>query len=407
MTRKPPLLTAEFFANNRRRLAETALDGGVLVLAGHRAMQAAADISFPFVQEPNFYYLTGISAPDWMLVYDSLRDHTWLVRPRISEIERIFDGELSDEAVLGISGANEVIVADGFEPLLRQLARRHSTVYGLSPLKVDSMMLNPATNNLHQQLLRVFDSVIDVRLELARLRAIKQPIEVRMLQQAVAITAKGFSAAHHALSDCRAEYGLEAIFTAEFRRHNTQHAYSPIVASGPNATTLHYTANNQPFGRHSLVLCDIGAQWCGYAADVTRMLPIGRVTKRQRQVYDALLSAQQAIIDFIGPNVGMAQYQTFVDQTMHAALRQLGLMDQAFNETTYRRYFPHAISHGLGLDVHDRLGAARVFKPGMVLTVEPGIYIEEEGIGMRIEDDIYVSETGRRNLTAAISTTLD
>ena len=402
------VLDGQFFVGNRRRVA-TKLDGGVLVISAHDSLQASADIAHPFRQESNFYYLSGLDSPRWKLVYDSQRDYCWLVRPHYSQVERLFDGVLDDEVALSSSGADKVIDDSEFEALLRQLSRRHSAVYGLAPQKASdySFHLNPAPARLHGQLERIFSSVIDARKTLAQVRACKQPIEIQMIESAIKITARSFEAAKQQAVDLKSEYELEAVFTHQFRNANTNHAYQPIVASGENALLLHYGANNQRFGRRKLVLCDVGAQYANYAADITRMIAIKPPTKRQYEVYQALLAAQQSIIADIETGMSVERYHKMTDQHMKQALISLGLMTSQSDESVYRKYLPHAVSHGLGIDVHDSLGGTKTLDESMVITVEPGIYIREEGIGMRIEDDILITDNNARNLSSAISTSLD
>lgn len=398
----------KFFASNRQRVAAK-LDGGILVITAHDSLQSVADMAYPFRQESNFYYLTGLDSPRWKAVYDSKRNYCWLVRPHYSQMERLFDGVLDDETALSTSGANQVIDETEFESLLRQLARKHASVYGLAAQKSSqySFYLNPAPARLYGQLERNFAKVIDVRKLLDQVRALKQPSEIKLIEKAVDITAIAFAEAKQQAESMKSEYELEAVFTYLFRRANTSHAYEPIVASGRNALLLHYGANNQRFARSNMVLCDIGAQYGHYAADITRMIALKPPTKRQYAVYLALLEAQQAIIADIETDMPVELYQQMTDKHMHSALIKLGLMTNDWDENLYRKYFPHAVSHGLGLDVHDSLGGTRTLRESMVLTVEPGIYIEQEGIGMRIEDDILIGQKAARNLSASISTSLD
>lgn len=401
-------LSSDFFKNNRRHLGAS-ISGGLLVVTAYDAMQAVSDMAQPFRQEPNFYYLTGLTSARWKMIYDASRDYCWLVRPHMSQIEKTFDGALSDEDAIERSGANTVIDESEFETVLRQQAKHHSAVYTVEQLKVAdySFWLNPALGKLQAQLDRCFSGVVDVRKTLARQRALKQPEELQMIRQAVKITAEAFRIAKQQIGEVRSEYQLEAIFTGHFRSSNAVHAYDPIVASGARANVLHYTANNQSFGRNQLVLCDIGAEYEGYASDVTRILAIRPPTKRQAEVYQALLTAQRAIIAGITPHMPVTEYQSMVDGHMHQAFKSLKLMGDEWDEKRCRRYMPHAVSHGMGIDVHDSLGETRTLEPQMVLTVEPGIYIAEEGIGMRIEDDIVITDKGPENLTAMISTNLE
>ena len=208
------------------------------------------------------------------------------------------------------------------------------------------------------------------------------------------------------LSKLKTEYEVEAEFTYYFRRHNAQHAYDPIVAAGGNACTLHYGDNAARLKKRELLLMDIGARSDGYPADITRTWAIGEPTKRQREVHAAVQEAQQRIIALIAPDLAVDAYQREVDEIMIDALMKLGLMKSRNDEKAYHRYFPHAVSHGLGVDVHDSLGRPKRLLVDMVLTVEPGIYIPEEGIGVRIEDDILVAPGGHENLSGALSTEL-
>lgn len=181
------------------------------------------------------------------------------------------------------------------------------------------------------------------------------------------------------------------------------YAYEPIVAAGANALTLHYTRNNNPLPKNGLLLIDAAARVGGYCADITRTYAIGTPTAREVAVHAAVEKAHFAIINLIKPGLALSEYQDKSDEIMKEALRSLGLLKKPED---YRKYFPHAISHGLGIDVHESFGGYTEFMPGMVLTVEPGIYIPEEGIGVRIEDDILVTETGNENLSGDLPTGL-
>jgi len=246
--------------------------------------------------------------------------------------------------------------------------------------------------------------VIDCRKDLAQLRAIKQPEEIKAIQRAIRLTVDGFEHIKQAIESHGYEYEIEAEFSYFFRSHGASgHAYEPIVAAGKNACTLHYVANNDPIKKNSMVLMDIGAEVDGYAADITRTIQKGVATKRQLAVHAAVEEAQRRIIQLLEPELSVEEYQRSVDEIMSEALKRLGLYA---GEESLRRYMPHAVSHGLGIDVHDSLGGTRYLQPDMVLTVEPGIYIPEEGIGVRIEDDILITDKSHRNLSQRLSTSL-
>jgi len=398
-----------FFAFNRDQLT-TKLKGGIVVMTAYAGMQRSNDMSFGFEQEANFWWLTGIEQPDWWLVLDGTRHKSWLVAPTLSKSHEIFDGSLSYEDAKKISGVDEVIASDDAKSLLRDLAKKHSVVHTLGEQPYAEYLdfsLNPAGRKLHEMLERTFNSVQDCRKDLAKLRAIKQPEEIMRMKKVINLTIAAFEDVKAGLEAFSYEYEVEAEFSYGFRRKGAKgHAYDPIVAAGKNACTLHYVDNDAKLKKRELLLLDIGARQGGYAADITRTYAMGEPTKRQRDVHAAVQSAQAEIIKLLRPDLSVEQYQRDVDKIMAGALLSLGLMKALDDETNLRKYFPHAISHGLGVDVHESLGAPRFFQPGMLLTVEPGIYIPEEGIGVRIEDDILVTEKGRTNLSARLSTDL-
>jgi Xaa-Pro aminopeptidase len=399
----------KFFASNRDQLT-TKLKGGIVVLTAYTEMQRSNDTAFAFEQEANFWWLTGIEVADWWLIIDGTRHKSWLVAPTLSKSHEIFDGSLSPEKAKKISGVDEVIARDDAKSLLRDLAKKHSVVHTLGEQPYAEYLdfsLNPAGRKLHEMMERTFNSVQDCRKDLAKLRTIKQPEEVAHMKKVINLTIAAFEEVKAGLDAMSYEYEVEAEFSYLFRRKGAKgHAYDPIVASGKNACTLHYGSNSDKMKKRELLLLDIGARHEGYAADITRTYALGEPTKRQRDVHAAVQRAQAEIIKLLRPELSVEEYQRDVDRIMTEALMSLGLMKNADDEAGFRKYFPHAISHGLGIDVHESLGAPRSFQAGMLLTVEPGIYIPEEGIGVRIEDDILITDKGRTNLSARLSTDL-
>lgn len=401
-------MNTDFFAGNRARLIEK-LRGGVVVLTAFTAQQRRDDMSFAFEQEGNFWYLSGVEYADWRLIIDGTRGKTWLVAPEVDAVHQVFDGSLDHAAARQTSGVDEVIDHTASERLLRDLARKHSVVYTLGdPPYAEhfDFALNPAPRKLREELDRIFTTTRDCQKELAELRAIKQPSEVEAIKKAIKLTTDTFQTIHEHLTDFHTEYELEAEFSYLFRRKGALgHAYDPIVATGGNACTLHYVANHDRLRKGQLVLIDIGARLGGYAADVTRTYAYGEPSKRTREIHEAVQVAQAKIVGLLGPGVSVMEYQQGVDTIMKHTLHELGLTKNTDDDAAYRHYMPHAVSHGLGIDVHDRLGAPRVFQPGMVLTVEPGVYVPEKSIGVRIEDDILITEHGVQNLSSRLPTT--
>ncbi len=398
-------MNQEFFRRHRKLLIAELGKDSLVILTAYALLQKSGDMAAPFLQEAHFWWLTGIDEPGWILVIKG--EKSWLLAPGVSEQQRIFEGGLTDVDAKRISGVDEVIESRNAKDFLEQIAHQTQQVFtlGKDPYqKYYSFVVNPAQVRLGRALKKQYASVSDCRAAIGRLRAIKSHEEVAAIQRAVNLTVEAFAQVGKNIKNYTHEYEIEADFTHFFRsRGATGHAYEPIVASGKNACTLHYAQNQAPLRRGGLVLIDIGSRTTGYAADITRTYALGKPTAREKAVHAAVEKAHFAIIDLIKPGVTLRDYQNQSDEIMKDALRRLGLLKKPED---YRRYFPHAISHGLGVDVHDSLGGYKEFQPGMVLTVEPGIYIPEEGIGVRIEDDILVTEDGYENLSASLPTSL-
>lgn len=402
-------MKSAFFTNNRQKLRQV-LGSSPIILTAYAQLQRGNDAAFKFEQEANFWWLSGIEAPDWQLIIDGSRHKSWLVAPDIDEVHRVFDGSLSPEEALRTSGVDAVLTRAEAEEKIAELARQHAVVFTLGDdpyAEHYDFSRNPAPDALKRRLSRTFADVRSVRREMSRLRAIKQPEEIAAIECAIAVTIDAFQSVRPLLGNLRYEYEVEAEFSYYFRRHGAAgHAYDPIVASGAHACTLHYDTNSGALVDRELLLLDIGARHEGYAADITRTYAIGRPTERQAAVHRAVAEAQRTIIALLKPGLAIKDYHESVDMIMQDTLLSLGLIKSRDDTASYRHYFPHAVSHGLGIDVHDSLGAPERLEPGMVLTVEPGVYIPEESIGVRIEDDVLITADGHRNLTAALSTEL-
>ena len=400
-------MKADFFQYNRQRLSE-ALEGGVIVLTAYTKMQRSNDAASAFDQEANFWWVSGIDTADWWIIIDGSRHKSWLVSPDVDAVHHVFDGILSAEEAKSISGVDAVMTHEQAKDMLRQLAKQHSIVYTLGDqphAEQYDFVQNPAPKKLHEQLSRSFATVRDCRKELAVLRAIKQPEEITAITKAVNLTIEAFEIVKSKINSFSYEYQIDAEFSYHFRRHGAEgHAYDPIIASGGNACTLHYGDNSAKLKKSQLILMDVGVRYGGYAADITRTYAYGDITKRQQAVHERVAEAHLEIIDLLGPDVTVEAYQQDVRRIMMSALCELKLATSSDDSAAYGRYFPHAVSHGLGIDVHDSLGAPRYLRPGMILTVEPGIYIPEENIGVRIEDDIVITDSGHRNVSARLST---
>lgn len=402
-------LDASFFAHNREQAMQK-LEGGLLVAAGYTGMQRGNDSEFRFEQESNFWYLSGVEFPDWWLIMDAKRGKAWLVEPEIDETHRLFQESLFADDAKRISGISDVITHNQAMSMLRTAARSHQLVYTIghsSYVEYFNFTLNPAIQNMHRTLERTFAKVRDFRPTLDKIRAIKQPIEIEKMQAAIDLTTVTFQEMKKKFQNYKHEYEIEADLNYAFRATGgSGHAFDPIIAGGANATVAHYFTNNSALKKGSLVMMDIGVRLDGYCSDITRTWAFGRPTKRQQAVHRAVQSAQAQIIALLKPGLSIEEYHQKSDSIFKQEMIGLKLMRSIDDDEAYRRYFPYALSHGLGVDVHDSLGRPEEFQPGMVLTVEPGIHIGDEGIGVRIEDDILITETGHRNLSAKLSTDL-
>lgn len=399
------LLTVKssFFKHNRHALQEKLGSGALIVVTGYSEMQHTHDMAAPFVQEGNFWYLSGIEAPDWWLIIEG-SGTSFAVAPDINSVKQTFDGSLDVKTAKAISGVDRVIGRDEAAGMIRSSARAHSLVYTVDQPKFirehSGFHLNPAQHELRQLLERSYPKVQDCMRELATLRTIKQPEEIEAITQAVSLTMNAFKKMKTEIGIYKYEYEAEACLTHEIRRHGASgHAYQPIVAGGEHACTLHYVQNDAHVEKRSLLLFDVGARWGGYCADISRTYAIAKPLRRAAAVHDAVREAQAEIIALMEPGLGFVEYQRQVDDIMGVALTKLKLDPEKLHD-----YMPHAVGHGLGIDVHDTLAGYDSLQPGMVLTVEPGIYLPMEGIGVRIEDDILITKSGHKNLSGSLDT---
>ncbi|MBI2588849.1 aminopeptidase P N-terminal domain-containing protein [Candidatus Saccharibacteria bacterium] len=396
---------ADFFRGNRRRLPVKA-GTDLIVIAANGLLQSSADNTFPFKQNSNFWYLTGIDEPDTVLVINGT-DEFLIVPPR-DKIRVIFDGAIDKLALSQTSGINQVMDnKDGWLHLASILKKTKKAGTILPPPPYVRQMgfhTNPAPARLRRRIKTINKKIafIDLRQQLANMRIIKQLPELAALQKAVDITVDSFKEVLARRQKFDWEYQIAADLDASFRRRGANGpAFPTITASGPNACILHYNSNNHKLRSKDLVLIDAGAEVSHYASDITRTIALATPSVRQQEVFDAVLSVQKFAISLLKPGAVLEDYTAKIDKFMGDQLLSLGLIKKN-NAKNVRQYWPHSVSHFLGLDVHDGRGWHQPLAAGMVLTVEPGIYIPEEGIGIRIEDDILITDTGNKVLSAAL-----
>jgi len=338
------------------------------------------------------------------------RDKEFLIVPRREQIREAFDGAVSQEQLKRRSGISEIYDdTDGWEQISKRLRKvRHVATLSVLPPYIDryGLYVNPARAALVQRLKATKDGLelLDISAHISRLRMVKQPEELAAIQAAIDITVKSMKEACKPakLHKYGHEYELEAELTRGFRRRGASgHAFDPIVAGGKRACMLHNVANDGVFSADELVVVDVGAEVEHYAADITRTYSLGQPSRRQQAVHAAVLDVQQFAFGLLKPGVLLKDYEQTIEHYMGEKLRELGLIKSISHEAV-RQYYPHATSHFLGLTVHDTGDYERPLEPGVVLTVEPGIYIPEEGLGIRIEDDILITDKAIRILTAKL-----
>ena len=400
--------TSQFFANNRANLRQLFTGTAPIIFTANGLMQRSGDTTFSFAQDASFWYLTGIDHPDVVLVMD--KNQEYLIIPELDKVAEFFDGAIDPSRLSQISGIKDVYPAsEGFKKLADRVKKvKHVATLAALPTYEEHYRFysSPARAYLVSRL-KSFNpnlELLDLGFHLSRLRMIKQPPELEAIKAAITITEQAIKLTMKPkkLANYNFEYELEADLTRLIRiKGATGYGFSPIVASGINGCTLHSTANEATIANKSLVLVDMGAEVEHYAADISRTYIKGSASKRQQVVHAAVLEVQDYALSLLKPGVILKDYEQKVAMYMGEKLRELGLI-KIINQDNVRRYFPSATSHFLGLNVHDVGDYARPLEPGVVLTVEPGIYIQDEAIGVRLEDDVIITEDGIQNLTASL-----
>ena len=391
-----------FLAARREALAREVGTGVVIVRsAEERSIEGDYPQDSDYREHNDFFYLTGLEAPGgWFAVSvkDSAVVEARLFLPaRNPDSERWTGPKLGpDSTAVRLSGVAEVHSADSAAVLIGRLVRplgSPARTGGVYLLKNEAALEDPFT----KQLILGSTTVRDVRPVMARLRLVKDADEVARLRKAIDITAEAQREVMKAAAPGMWEYELEAVIEFTFRRRGAERVGFPsIVGSGINSTTLHYDKSRRQTKPGDVVVMDIGAEYGYYSADVTRTIPItGKFTERQRRIYDLVYATQQAAIDSTRPGMTIARLSQIAQDYMRTHSGDL------CGSEPCNRYYIHGLSHWLGMDVHDVGGSLSVpLRPGMVFTIEPGIYIPEEELGVRIEDDILVTEAGAEVLSA-------
>jgi Xaa-Pro aminopeptidase len=416
------MFSPNFFKNNRKRLLEKT-KADLIVLTASGLVQSSNDETHPFIQDSNFWYLTGVQEPDIVAVFSGAEE--FLIVPNRDKIRIIFEGDVNKAELAKISGINKVMdEREGWKRLRQLLKKSVATVAPPAAyIRRAGFYTNPARARLIKRLKngRNGFEITDLRSELAEMRMYKQEPEVRAISKSLDIAIKSFKDVLSRRKDFEYEYQVEAAMNCNFRYFGGEGpSFATIAASGKNACILHYREHKNKLKREELLLIDAGTSFSHYASDLTRTIALRPPSERQQAVYDAVLSIQKYAFGLIKPGLSFKDYHLAIDKFSAEKLKELGLIKKKDDDQKLRKYCPHGVSHFLGLDVHDvadyrpkkkvsegtnRTAAFNEFRfqPGIVLTVEPGIYIPEEGIGIRIEDNILVTNDGNEVLSAGLS----
>lgn len=416
-------IDSKLFTQNRKRFSSKMEKNSIAIFLSNDEVPSNGDALYKFKQNSNLYWLSGVTQEDSMVILfpdnpdPKYREVLVLVRP--NELKEKWDGKrLRTNEATAISGITTIVWADALEGLLQPWIHLADNIY------LDSNE-NDRKGSLLQTRDYRFIQEMKSRYPLhnylraakitKELRAIKTAEEVAVMQQAIDITDNTFRRLLQFIKPGVMEYEIEAeIYHSFLMQRSSGPAYSSILASGDRARTLHYVFNNQECKDGELVLMDFGAEYGGYCADLTRTVPVnGKFTKRQKEVYNACLAIHNYCKGILKPGISINNYTDKVGEEATKQFIKIGLLTKADvkNEDpanrAYRKYLYHGISHHLGIDVHDLGTKTEPVKAGMVFTIEPGIYIEEEQMGVRIENNFWITKTGNKDLMKNIPITAE
>ena len=416
-------LNPEIFIQNRKRFINELQPNSIAIFVSNDEFPSNGDALFPFKQNSDLFWLSGIVQEDSMVILfpnhpdAKFREVLVLVRP--NELKEKWDGKrLRAKEAKEISGIETVVWLDSIDALLQTWIHLADNIY-----------LDSNENDRKASLIqtREYRFINDMKMRyplhhyhraakiMKPLRSIKTALEIEVLQQAIDITNNTFHRLLKFIKPGVFEYEIEAeIWHSFLSQRATGAAYGSIIASGDRARTLHYVSNNQECKDGELILMDFGAEYGSYCADLTRTIPVnGKFTKRQKEVYNACLHLHNYAKSLLKPGITINEYHKKVGEEANIIFHKIGLLSKADikNETpdnlAYSKYMYHGISHHLGIDVHDLGTRTEPLKAGMVLTVEPGIYIEEEQIGVRIENNVWITKNGNKDLMEKIPLTVE
>ena len=403
-------INKSLFETNRAKFTTKMKPHSLAVFNSNDIYPISADSTMPFEQHRDIFYLSGVDQEESILVLfpdcPKEKHREILFLKETNDHIAVWEGEkLTKEKAFETSGIKTVYWLQDLEKIMFEIMTQCDTIYINTN---EHYRANVETETREDRFTKWLKNkypahaVAKSNPILQRLRSVKEPIEIDLIQKACDITEKGFRRILEFVKPGVWEYEIEAEFIHEFLRNRSKKfAYTPIVASGNNANVLHYVENNQQCKSGDLILLDVGAEYANYSSDMTRTIPVsGRFSERQKAVYNAVLKVKNEATKMLVPGTDWAQYHVEVGKLMTSELLNLKLLDKADvqNEDkewpAYKKYFMHGTSHHMGLDTHDYGILTEPMQANMVFTVEPGIYIPDEGFGIRLEDDVVIQKSG-------------
>jgi len=395
------------FIKNRKNFIAKMEDNSIAFFNSNDNYPVSADTTLPFEQHRDLFYLSGINQEETILLLfkkskKEFKEIIFLTKP--NDLLTHWQGErLDKKKTLSISGINNIYWLNNLEDLVSDLMKQVKVIYLNKNehyrAKVETQTREERFNNwITKEYPNKETKGCNIILQ--RLRSVKDPIEIQLIQKACNITELGFRRILGFVKPGVWEYEIEAEFSHEFLRNKSKKfAYSPIIASGINSNILHYIKNNNQCREGDVLLLDVGAEYANYSSDMTRTIPVsGKFTKRQKAVYNSVLLVKNEATKLLRPGLLWKEHYAEVGKIMTSELLKLGLLskndvqNQTKENPAFKKYFTHGVSHHLGLDTHDYGDLSRPIEKNMVFTVEPGIYVQEENFGIRLEDDVVVQE---------------
>ena len=416
-------LNSQIFIQNRQRFIKEMTPNSIAIFNSNDELPMNADALHKFKQNADLFWLTGVMQEDTMLILfpdnpeTKFREVLVLVRP--NELKEKWDGKrLRKQEATAISGIENIVWIDSLEPLLQKWIHWSDNIYLNTNEHDRKANWVPVKDYRYAEEMKRKYPLHNYKRSaqiLKRLRAIKSPLEIEVMQKAIDITDNTFRRLLQFIKPGVWEHEIEAeIFHSFLMQRATGPAYGSIIASGDRARTLHYVSNNQECKNGEMILMDFGAEYGGYNADLTRTIPVnGKFTARQKKIYNMCLDLHNRCKEMLRPGISIMTYHEKAGDVATELFLKGGLLkkSEVKNEDpenrAYRKYLYHGISHHLGVDVHDLGTMTEPIKPGMVFTVEPGIYIEEEGMGIRIENNVWVTRQGNKDLMKNIPITVE